>query len=164
MKKIFILSVFFCFVSLTSKAQTSEGYNMFQFIVGGNHSLQIVGDDSKSFVDSLFANYPKTKRKGYIWKFKNVVIPGLEDPVTLQVHQGLYGEDVINENDSNKCKNGFYFTTFTSEKYKQYRLENKKPTEQDAITIYIREGRNYGLSNKEDAEIVEAFLQAMYES
>ena len=164
MKKTLILYISSLLISITSFAQTGDECKISQLIVGGNHSFQIVGNDSKPFIDSLFSHYPKTKRKGYIWKFKNVHIPGLEEPVTLQVHQGLHGEEVRNECDSSKCKDGFYFTTFTSEKYKQYRLENKKPNEKDAITIYVREGRNYGVSNSKDAEIVKAFLLAIYES
>lgn len=135
---------------------------MHTLFIGGNQNFQIVGEDSKKLVDSLFAHYPKTNRKGYIWKFKNVAIPGIEEPVTLQVHQGLYGEHVEHSEDSTKCKNGHYFTTFTSEKYKQQRLANKKPNEQDAITIYIKEGRKYGISDVEDAKIAKAFLLALY--
>jgi hypothetical protein len=152
------------FISAISFAQTSENSKISQLIVGGNHNFQLVGEDSKTLIDSLFAHYPKTKRKGYVWKFKNVEIPELDNSFTFQVHQGLYGEEVNNGCDTTKCKNGFYFTTFVSEKYKQHRLANKKATEQDAILIYVKNGRKYGASTKEDAEFVKAFLLAILES
>lgn len=164
MKKALIFYISFLIISGSSFAQNSENCSMHHLIIGGNHNFQIVGEDSKTFIDSLFAHYPKTKRKGYIWKFKNVAVPGIEEPVTLQVHQGLYGEHLEHAKDSTKCKNGHYFTTFTSERYKQQRLDNKKSNEQDAVTIYIKEGRNYGISNVEDAKIVKAFLISFYES
>ena len=68
-------------------AQKSEGIRISQFIEGGNRSFQIIGAESNSFADSLFAYFQKTKRKGYIWKFKKVEIPGLDTPFTLQVYQ-----------------------------------------------------------------------------
>lgn len=147
-----------------SFAQDSTSLKITNMKVGGNYNFQIVGEESIPFIDSLFSQYPDTKRKGYIWKFKNVAIPGLDNPVTLQVHQGLHGEDVNSANDSTKCGKSSYFTTFTSEKYKQQRLGNKKQTEQDAILIYVKKRRKFAVSNSEDAKLIKAYLLSLYNS
>lgn len=140
--------------------QTADEDPQFRrLVVAGNYNFQIVGDDSDVLIDSLFAKFPKTKRKGYIWKFKNVEIPGIDEALTFQVHQGLYGE----ERDTTKCSNGHYFTTFTNEKYKQQRLANQTPYEQGAITIYLKRGRQYGVDTCEEADLVKAFLLSLYE-
>ena len=51
-----------------------------------------------------------------------------------------------------------------NEKYKKERLIKMKETEENAILIYIKEGKQYGISTREEAEIVEAFIFALYES
>ncbi len=163
MKKTLTLYFLFLFISITSTAQTSNDFEVHKFMVGGSHNFQIVGESSNDFADSLFAHFPKTKRKGYIWKFKNVTIPGIETPITFKVHQGLYGE-YTSENDSENCRGGHYFTTFTSEKYKQRRLSNKKSTEQFALTIYLKNGRNFAVTDSKEADIIKAFLLDLYKS
>ena len=42
--------------------------------------------------------------------------------------------------------------------------QKMKETEENAILIYIKEGKQYGISTREEAEIVEAFIFALYES
>ena len=164
MKKTLILCIFTLFVLTSSFSQTSEDCTISQLVINGKHNFQVIGNDVNPFIDSLFSHYPKTKRKGYIWKFKKISISGLEDPITLHVHQGIYGRTAQNESDSTKCNGGFYFTTFTSKKYRRYRLDNLKENEQKAINIYIKKGRKYGISNEEDVKIIKLFLLAIYES
>lgn len=125
--------------------------------VGNSYDYQIIGDSSEVLVENLFNEFTKVKRKGYIWKFKNVDIPGLEEPVTLQIHQGMHG--ITNhEGDSSYCKNGSYFTTFTSEKYRQKRLTNQKPNEKLAVLVYIKRGRKFAIVDYKEAKLVEEYL------
>ncbi len=134
-------------------------------IVRGSRDFQIVGQASFTMIDALFTAFPKTKKKGYIWKFKQVNVPGLDAPVTFQVHQGLYGTNSNEAADStSKCKGGFYFNTFTSEKYKEIRLNQNRPNEQPAILIYVKRGRNFAIGTKEEAELIKTYLETIYKT
>lgn len=164
MKQKFILYIASMLISATAFAQAVEDCTISKFVVAGKYNFQIIGDDASPFVDALVAHYPDSKRKGYFWKFKNIEIPGIDKPLTFEVRQGLFGEEVYDESDGTKCQNGFYFATFTSEACKQDRIANRKPTEQDAISIHVKNGRNYGLSSQEEAEIVRQFLLSLYRS
>jgi len=163
MKRKLTLYIASLLISVTLFAQENEDCTISQFVVGGKYNLQIIGDDANPFVDALVAHYPDSKRKGYYWKFKNIEIPGIDKPLTFEVRQGLFGQEQTDAGDGGQFQSSFYFATFTSEACKQDRLANRKPTEQDAISIYVKNGRNYGVS-QEDAEIVRRFLLAIYRS
>ncbi len=153
--------IILCFILSSvnlSNAQNIDQCKMTELITGGGRNFQITGNDSNAFADSLFSHFPKMKRKGYIWKFKKITIPGIEEPLTLQVHQGLSRTFNNSNCDTSKCNKGSYFNTFTSEKYKQIRISQNKVTEQPALLIYVKRGRNYGLKTKEEAEIVRTYL------
>ena len=164
MKKILILSALLIGSVLQTNAQNSSQCTMTQLIAGGGRNFKIIGSESNSFADSLFSHFPDTKRKGYVWKFKKVHIPGIEEPLTLQVHQGLSGSSGKASCDNSVCRGGSYFNTFTSERYKQKRLNQNISSEQPAIIIYIKRGRNYGVSTKEEAELVRNYLLSVYQS
>jgi hypothetical protein len=153
MKKIMILFALTFFTCSSSFSQNSIENSLSYLIAGGGRNFQIIGNESSSMIDSLFAKLPNTKRKGYVWKFKNIQIPGLDYPVTFQVHKGLAGKD---ENGRG------YFNTFKSEKYKTERLSRKKETEKYAIIIYVKQGRNHILKTEEDAKIVKDYLLMIY--
>ena len=146
-----------------SAAQDSDPIQFPQLITGGGHNFQVIGTDSHAFVDSLFTQFSGTKRKGYVWKFRKVEIPGISEPVTLQVHQGIKGYYEKEKCDTNSCGGGSYFHTFTSEKYKKSLLRRKTELEHPAIIIYIKRGRQYGLKTKEEAEIARAYLRSIFE-
>ena len=162
MKKSLILLATLLICTTATFSQTKDDLKVVKMIIQGNYSFEFIGDKSSDLVDSLFTAFPKTKRKGYIWKFKNIQIEGIEEALTFQVHQGIYG--TYPDSDTTACKGGCYFNTFMNEKYKKERLIKMKETEENAILIYIKEGKQYGISTREEAEIVEAFIFALYES
>lgn len=164
MKKSLILFSFLALTTYQSNAQNSEDYKMTQVIKGGGHNFQIIGDASDAFADSLFSHLPETKRKGYVWKFKNVQITGIAEPVTFQVHQGLYGSSGGPNCDTSSCGGSSYFYTFTSEKYKRTRLSQNIPTEDKAILIYVkgRKKYDYVIKTKEEADLVRDYLQSLF--
>ena len=157
---LIILTLLFVF---NANAQNTNINKVNQLVTGGGHNFEVIGIESYAFIDSLFSHFPQTKRKGYIWKFKNVHVPGIENPVTLQVHQGLSGGSVNNNVDTTICKPGSYFNTFTSEKYKQKRLSQSPASESPAILIYIKRGRNYVVSSKSESELIRNYLLSIYE-
>ena len=161
-QSLILLFAAFAFINY-STAQTPETYKITQLITGGGHNFQVIGTDSHAFVDSLFTQFSGTKRKGYVWKFRKVEIPGISEPVTLQVHQGIKGYYEKEKCDTNSCGGGSYFHTFTSEKYKKSLLSRKTDLEHPAIIIYIKRGRQYGLKTKEEAEIAKAYLRSIFE-
>lgn len=149
MKKSVILFVLTIFSYYFSYSQSNEDCNITYLIAGGGHNFQIIGDQSEIMVDSLFSNFPETKREGYVWKFKNVSIPGLDQSISFHVYQGLAGSD---ENGNE------YFNTFVSEKYKTERLSRIKESEESAIIIYVRKGKKHVLRTDDEAKIVKDFL------
>lgn len=151
MKKSIFLTVLLSGFGLTSFSQITAQCKINTLIAGGGNNFEIVGEESNQMVDSLFSNLPNTKRKGYKWKFKNIIIPGIDAPVTFQVHQGMAGcED-----------NGrFYFVTFTSEDNKTERQTSKN--EEEAIIIYVKRGRNHILKTEEQTKIVREYLLSIY--
>jgi len=153
MKKILLLFALTFFTSYSSFSQNTEKCTLTCLIAGGGRNFQMIGNESNTMIDSLFTNLPNTRRKGYVWKFKNIQIPGLEYPVTFQVHQGLAGKE-----DNRKG----YFNTFTSEKYKTERLSRKKDTEKSAIIIYVKQGKNHILKTEEESKIVKEYLLSIY--
>jgi hypothetical protein len=123
------------------RVQTNYGQN-----------FKLIGESSYDLIDNLFANYPKTNRgKKYVWKFKNINVPGIEEPVTFQVHQGIHGTKIFHENF--KCELGCaYFHTFKNSKNKEEMLANlAKNNEQRAVIIYIKKGNKFGEVDKEKA-------------
>jgi hypothetical protein len=164
MKKSLILLSLIISFSYQVNSQDTDGYKMTGLIAGGGKNIQIIGTESSLFVDSLFAQFPKTKRKGYIWKFKNVLIPGIDVPLTFQVHQGISGCSSQEVNNTNSCCTTGYFRTFSNEKHKKILLENKKITEQVAIIIYLKRGRNHVIKTETDADLVKKHLLSIYNS
>ena len=155
----------FSFFLFSANAQCNKDGALTQMWVGGNSNFQMVGDESNIFVDSLFANLPRTKRKKYIWTFKDVQVPGVERKLTFEVHQGVWGVSK-NKVEGSSCGACYYSHSYTSEKYKQERLSMRKESEKDIVKIFIREGlfgRKYGLESKEEVELVKAYLLAIYE-
>ncbi|MFT6244798.1 MAG: hypothetical protein ACJA0U_001138 [Salibacteraceae bacterium] len=149
MKKILILLSLIILSSSHAVSQDDDGCQMTALIAGGGKNIQIVGAESSLFIESLFAEFPDTKRKGYKWKFKNVVVPGLDKPVTFQVHQGLSGR---NENGTG------YFNTFMDDKYKKMRLAQNIETENPAVIIYVKRGRNHVIKTDEEDKLVREYL------
>ena len=159
MKSIIVISAFL--LSITASAQCNANGKLTGLISGGNHNFKMVGDESNVLIDSLFANLPKTKRKGYTWKFKNVQIPGVSEPVTFDVRQGVHGLSKSNS-QSSCCGSTSYFHTYTSEKYRQERLKIRTESEKDAVIIYVKKGKRFGLEDKKEIELVKEYLLAFY--
>lgn len=162
MKKSLILLSLIILSSYQANSQDIEGYKMTELITGGGKNIQIIGAESSLFVESLFVQYPETKRKGYVWKFKNILIPGIDEPLTFQVHQGLYGCSPPAIADTNSCCIKAYFHTYENEKYKKSLLDDKKITEQDAILIYVKRGRNHVIKTENEAKLIKEYLLKLY--
>lgn len=145
-----------------SYSQDSDTIQFPQLIAGGGHNFQVIGDKSFAYRDSLFSHFDKKPGKRYIWQFKNVEIPGISEPVTLQVHQGVKGYTTAPRYDANWCGGESYFYTFTSEKLKKRILKNQNEFEYPGLVIYVRKGRNYGVAEGE-VEHLEAYLRSIYE-
>lgn len=160
MKTILFILTFFSLNNIFS--QNSSDYKIVSLMAGGGYNFEIMGSASPSFADSLFSHFSVKKRKGYIWKFKNVRIAGIDKPLTFQVHQGLAGVAPCKGNPI--CQSGGYFHTFVSEKYKQKLLANKKSNETDCLIIYLKRGRNHVVKTEEEAKLVYAYLLSIYKS
>lgn len=159
MKHPIILTVLFFITSFQISAQSTDKIAYSQFNASGGTHLQIVGAGSDQLADAMFSQFPDTKRNGYVWKFKKVSIPGISEPVTLQVHQGLYGTRTTKSESS--CCNETYFHTFDNEKYKQRLLAQQKDTEEKAILIYVKRGRNYNAASKEEVDLIKSYLSSL---
>lgn len=161
MKELLLLLSFLILSIHHVNSQVEKGYKMSVFITGGGQNIQIVGDESSVFVDSLFAHYPKTNKNGYVWKFKKVSVPGVEEPLIFQVHQGIYGLTGQKSCGTDSTCVGSYFHTFSNKKNKASLLANKRSTEQNAITVHLKRGRNYGVTS-EEVELIKAYLLSLY--
>jgi hypothetical protein len=95
----------------------------------------------------------KRKKGKYLWKIKKVSIPGLNNLITFQIHQGIAGK---------LTNGGGYFHTFENEKYKGNLLSKLKDTEQVAVISYVKSGRTYGLCDEFEIKIVQDYLLSIY--
>lgn len=158
MKNLFCALVII--VSAINSFSQSENSPKLDYLIagGGEHyggyNFTMTGEESKIMLTSLVGQYSESKKKEkYIWKIKNIEIPGLDETVTLQIHQGLSGK---RENFTG------YFTTFMNETDKENKLAQKSDSEISSIIIYVKDGRKNALKNKEQAEIVKAYLLSIY--
>lgn len=158
---LFLLIAVLAFANY-STAQNSDSIQFPQLITGGGHNFQVIGDMSFAYKDSLFSHFDRKQKKGYVWKFKHVQIPGISEPVTLEVHQGLKGYTEEPKYDANKCGGNAYFYTFTSEKRKKTMLENQTELEFPGLIIYVKQGNRYGVT-KDKVQFLEAYLRSIYE-
>jgi hypothetical protein len=131
------------------------------FRTGEGKNIQIVGEESTAFTDSLFTHFDK-KNKRYITRFKNVSIEGIKKPITFQVHQGYSGKIDKEADDKSKKGGGSYFHTFDKKNNRKCFLANKKSTEKEAISIYLKRGRNFGIKSDEEFELVKKYLLSIY--
>jgi len=131
------------------------------FRTGSGKNIQIVGEESTAFTDSLFSHFDKTNKR-YITRFKNVSIEGIEEPITFQVHQGYSGTIDKKADDKSKCGGGSYFHTFDKKHNRKSFLANKKSNEKEAINIYLKRGRNFGIKSDEEFELVKKYLLSIY--
>ncbi|MFT4601062.1 MAG: putative dithiol-disulfide oxidoreductase (DUF899 family) [Arenicella sp.] len=152
MKKTILLSVFI-FLSIICFSNENPVKSVTYLKARGGWNFQIIGDiNSSTFINALFSNFSKTKKKGYVWKFKDIHIIGIENQLTFQVHKGLSGK---------KQDGGNYFRTFTSEKYKNQLLSNKKQNETEALIIYVKDGRKHPISTLDEAKVVKDYLVSL---
>lgn len=162
MKTLNLLIIIIIFSPQFCSTQESKEINISTISSNYGTFYSISGENAVPYIDALFTQFSDKKKRGYIWKFKNVQIPGISKPVTLQVHQGIRGTKERDSCSTSKCGGGSYFHTFTSEKYKETLLSRKKDNEKDALVVYIRRGRSYGLKSKKDTELAKIFLESIY--
>lgn len=163
MKQSLILLLALFSAANYSAAQGSDSIQFPQLITGGGHNFQVLGELSFSYKDSLFSHFDKKQKKGYVWKFKHVQVPGISEELTLEVHQGLKGYTEEPRYDANKCGGSAYFYTFTSEKRKESMLKNQTELEFPGLIIYVKQGNHYGVK-PEEVEFLEAYLRSIYEA
>ncbi|MFT6846095.1 MAG: hypothetical protein ACJAUV_002298 [Flavobacteriales bacterium] len=146
---------------LPTMGQNKSTITLATFEVGSLKNIQVVGVEAIAFTDSLFAHFNK-KHSRYITKFKKVVIEGIKDPVTFQVHQGYHGTITKQENDTSKSYERAYFRTFTKKNDSSHSTKKKKENEQDAVTIYLKQGKNYGIKTDKELELIKKYLLTIY--
>lgn len=161
MKQSLILLFALCALSNYSHSQHSDSIQFPQLITGGGHNFQVLGDQSFAYRDSLFSHFGKKQKKGYVWKFKHVQVPGISEELTFEVHQGLKGYSEEPRYDANKCGGRAYFYTFTSEKQKAAMLEKQTDLEFPGLIIYVKQGNRYGVKD-EEVELLKAYLSSIY--
>lgn len=128
------------------------------FTVANTYNLQFIGDKSEKIVSVLFEKFPQVKRKKYIWKFKNVQVPGFEEALSFQVYQGVFGVDTTESIPEDQCSKHYYFLTFQNDMQKELRLAKNIPSEQIAISIYIKKAKKEPLKTRNEAVLVESYL------
>ncbi len=126
MKTTLLIFLFFGLI-FQGQAQTQKtigwGYHNYQ----GERYFYINGDSYQKYVDSMFVLNPKTKRKGYIHKFSNVKIEGLEGTYDIKIQEGV------------SWITGF--NTFTSEKYRKKRIARMTDQEVFGTIIYVKKNK-----------------------
>ena len=142
-----------------SSAQDDSSICLNQFTLASKKNIQIVGEESTAFTDALFTHFDK-KYKAGITRIKNVEIEGLDEPITLQVHQGYYGK-MVTEDENSRCSSS-YFHTFSNIKDKEAFQVNKKLHESECVTIYLKRGRDFGVTSDEEFEIIQNYLLSIY--
>jgi len=152
MKKYILLSsVLFSSILCLANDKPAESVNLLK--AGGGWNFQITGkENSAKYINALFSNFPETKKKGYVWKFKNIEIDGIDHELTFQVHKGISGK---------KDNGAGYFHTFTSEKYKNQLLANQQQNESEALIIYVKDGRKHPLKSMDEATLVKDYLMSL---
>ncbi len=159
MKTSFFTFLFLFSINLSASSESCQ-LNLRRSIAGGKVNYQVIGESSSQLKAAFFHYFQKAPNKKYVWKFKKVIIPGMDKPVTLQVHQGLHG---TKEATANSCASGgSYFNTFINEKYKTEREAQSLNNEEPALLIYIKQGRQFGV-NCDKAEYVEKFISTVYD-
>lgn len=153
MKKSFII-LFVLFLSASSAfSETGITNGISLFKAGHGWNFNVFGDEETArFTDALFSHFPEKSRKGHIWKLRNVHVDGIDQKLTLQVHEGIVSP--------NNC-GGYGFHTFSSEKHKQSCLSNKKEGQKNGLLIYVKHGNKHVLKTREDADLVMNYLKSI---
>jgi len=118
----------------------------------GGYSLRMFGEDAEKLKDALITEYPKYKLRGSRYIIKNVIIPGIEESITLQIYQGKH-----EINDST--------TTFSSfkniEEKKQY-LSKLGHNQSLGVYVYFKKKRKNAFKEIEEAKIAKAYFESLY--
>lgn len=162
MKQSLILLFVIFAISNYANSQQSDSLEFPNLVTGGGHNFQVIGDQSFAYRDSLFSHFGKKQKKGYVWKFRHVQVPGISEELTLEVHQGLKGYSEEPRYDANKCGGSAYFYTFTSEKQKATLLEKQNELEYPGLIIYVKQGSRYGVS-LDEVEFLKAYLRSIWQ-
>ncbi|MCG8575034.1 MAG: hypothetical protein MI810_09145 [Flavobacteriales bacterium] len=157
LKKSLLLLALVALFQFSAEAKSDE-LNLKRVVSGQGTHFRISGEQSLKMADAFFIHFADSKRKGYIWNFKKVQIPGMEKKVNFQVMQGISGQN----SSSSSCCATSYFHAYTSERYKKQLDETRTEYEQDALMIYIRDGRNSVLNTDDKVALAMDFLKSIY--
>ena len=152
--KYLLLFVLFSF-GFQNDVQNNEPPNITVVNFGGSEKcFHIQGEYASTFLNALFANNQKVKRRGYTHKFKNIKAQGITENLQLKVHEGIHG--VYEEN---KCCS--YFNTFDNEKYKKERISRMTENEEFGIIIYVKKKGNEKIQSQEEAELFVKYIETL---
>lgn len=153
--KNFVLIIMLFAGVICSYGQENKDFKFTVLHAGYGLDLEVFGENSALLTNQLFEKFPNKKRKGYIWKFRKVEIPGLSQKITLQVHEGVHGK-TLSANGEKVI--GGYFHTFSNAKYKSNYLTNLKSTEEIGLIIYLKKGRKHVVKTDEELILVKNYL------
>lgn len=160
MKKALIVLLALLSLNVFSQTKTNEASRM----IASRTSIVIDASNSnfEQIKSTLLASYP-SKQKEYTWTLKNVMIPGIDRPLTLDMQQGISG--VIKNCSSDEAfvcgSRGSYFLTFANEKEKQLKLNDLKSNENQTILIRAKHGKKYAFKNLEEVQLVKQYLKTL---
>jgi hypothetical protein len=120
----------------------------------GGYNFQMYGEESTRLKESLLLTFSDFKEHRYIWKIKKIQIPGIDDPVTIRLHEGLHVKKETYQ---------FQFLTFKNTKDKELKLLEMDEKENLGVLVYIQHGRKNALKTIEEAAIVKEYLLSLYE-
>ena len=123
--------------------------------VDSTYSYRLYEEKADRLLENLKqANNCDNSKKG-ISRFRCQTIPGLDEKVTLRVHEGIESKNGVNTG----------FNTFYSEKYKSDRIANIKSNERLGIIVYIlnnsRFNGNNAINSPDKKEIALRYIESL---
>lgn len=149
---ICVFSIFSTSFSVAQETEEIFAVNSGRSMDMPEYSFYIKGEKSDIFLDNMFKKYPKTKDKGYILKFKNITVDGINSNMNLKIHKGIHGD---------KENGGGYFITFKNDGDRSERIKNISDNQILGIIIYVMKGKNEFIETKEEADKFISFVLSM---
>lgn len=119
----------------------------------GGYSLKMFGEDSEKLKDALISEYPKFKLKGSRYIIKNIVIPGIEESVTLQIYQGKH--EVKDDNTTS-------FHSYKNLEEKEEFVSNLEPNQNLGVYVYFKKKRKNAFKEIGEAKIAKEYFESLY--
>lgn len=158
MKFLLFFTLFVSSAGFAQQRKMPEPSNL--LLAGNTYNLRFYGDESEKIKTALLKSFPQqVKRKKYVWKFKNIQLQGFEGPLSFQVYEGIFGIDTTGILEDKRYLGSHYFFAFQNDSQKESRMAKKYPSEQVAITIYVKKGKKGSVRTREEIIQVESCLK-----